>query len=165
MRMKNNPYIFMRNISHFDHTPFLFSSVHTGLFRPSACSVCPKRHTKKPCVRQKSNAGLYQIAQEVTLGLPPQALSGDQSPDPIFASRRFKSSLLNDAHARRKFSLSILARSGKRVQGTRFPAGVWGLESRARCAGFSVMEIGNRKKRFAFLYEFPGSKPQAFPLF
>ena len=38
-----------------------------------------------------------------------------------------------------------------------FPAGVWGLESRARCAGFSVTEIGNRKKRFAFLYEFPGS--------
>ena len=28
-----------------------------------------------------------------------------------------------------------------------FPAGVWGLESRARCAGFSVTEIGNRKER------------------
>ena len=33
------------------------------------------------------------------------------------------------------------------MQGTLFPAGVWGLESRARCAGFSVMEIGNRKER------------------
>ena len=38
-------------------------------------------------------------------------------------------------------------RSGERVQGTMFPAGVWGLESRARCAGFSVTEIGNRKER------------------
>ena len=28
-----------------------------------------------------------------------------------------------------------------------FPAGAWGLESRARCAGFSVTEIGNRKER------------------
>ena len=33
------------------------------------------------------------------------------------------------------------------MQGTLFPAGVWGLESRARCAGFSVTEIGNRKER------------------
>ena len=33
------------------------------------------------------------------------------------------------------------------MQGTMFPAGVWGLESRARCAGFSVTEIGNRKER------------------
>ena len=32
------------------------------------------------------------------------------------------------------------------------------MESRARSAGFSVMEIGNRKKRLAFLYEFPGLK-------
>ena len=31
--------------------------------------------------------------------------------------------------------------------GNKFPAGAWGLESRARCAGFSVMEIGNRKER------------------
>ena len=38
-------------------------------------------------------------------------------------------------------------RSGERVQGTMFPAGVWGLESRARCAGFSVTEIGNRRER------------------
>ena len=36
---------------------------------------------------------------------------------------------------------------GERVQGTMFPAGAWGLESRARCAGFSVTEIGNRKER------------------
>ena len=28
-----------------------------------------------------------------------------------------------------------------------FPAGAWGLESCARCAGFSVTEIGNRKER------------------
>ena len=33
------------------------------------------------------------------------------------------------------------------MQGTKFLAGVWGLESRARCAGFSVTEIGNRKER------------------
>ena len=38
-------------------------------------------------------------------------------------------------------------RSEERVQGTMFPAGVWGLESRARCAGFSVTEIGNRRER------------------
>ena len=38
-------------------------------------------------------------------------------------------------------------RSEERVQGTKFLAGVWGLESRARCAGFSVTEIGNRKER------------------
>ena len=37
------------------------------------------------------------------------------------------------------------------------------MESRARCAGFSVTEIGNRKKRFAFLYEFPGSAVQRNP--
>ena len=40
-----------------------------------------------------------------------------------------------------------LPRSEERVQGTKFLAGVWGLESRARCAGFSVTEIGNRKER------------------
>ena len=28
-----------------------------------------------------------------------------------------------------------------------FPAGAWGFPSRARCAGFSVTEIGNRKER------------------
>ena len=33
------------------------------------------------------------------------------------------------------------------MQGTKFLAGAWGLESRARCAGFSVTEIGNRKER------------------
>ena len=33
------------------------------------------------------------------------------------------------------------------MQGTKFLAGVWGLESRTRCAGFSVTEIGNRKER------------------
>ena len=63
---------------------------------------------------------------------------------------------------------------GERVQGTMFPAGAWGLESRARCAGFSVTEIGNRKERLRVreagasaagrgqrpLGEFPGSTPQ-----
>ena len=34
-----------------------------------------------------------------------------------------------------------------------------GLESRARCAGFSVMEIGNRKKRVRFYTSFPGRQP------
>ena len=34
-----------------------------------------------------------------------------------------------------------------------------GLESRARCAGFSVTEIGNRKKRLRFYASFPGRKP------
>ena len=34
-----------------------------------------------------------------------------------------------------------------KVQGTQFPAGAWGLESRTRCAGFRVTEIGNRKER------------------
>ena len=38
--------------------------------------------------------------------------------------------------------------------------GFGGLELRARCAGFSVTEIGNRKKRKAFLYEFPGKIPK-----
>ena len=78
---------------------FLPSTQVFSILPPVLC--VPNGIQKKPCVRQKSNAGLYQIAQGVTLGLPPQALSGDQSPDPIFASRRFKSSLLNDAHARR----------------------------------------------------------------
>ena len=33
------------------------------------------------------------------------------------------------------------------MQGTVFPAGVWGLQPCARCAGFSMAEIGNRKER------------------
>ena len=33
------------------------------------------------------------------------------------------------------------------VQGNHSPAGAWGLEPRARCTGFSVVEIGNRKER------------------
>ena len=41
------------------------------------------------------------------------------------------------------------------MQGTLFPAGVWGLESRARCAGFSVTEIGNRKERLRDYASFP----------
>ena len=46
-------------------------------------------------------------------------------------------------------------RSEERVQGTKFLAGVWGLESRARCAGFSVTEIGNRKERLRDYASFP----------
>ena len=33
------------------------------------------------------------------------------------------------------------------MQGTKFPAGVWGLQPCARGAGFSMAEIGNRKER------------------
>ena len=97
------------------------------------------------------------------MGLTPQALSGDQSPDPIFASRRFKSSLLNDAHARRKFKLIDTGAKRKKGAGNKVPCWGLGIGITRRCAGFSVMEIGNRKKRFAFLYEFPGSKPHTFP--
>ena len=50
-------------------------------------------------------------------------------------------------------------RSGERVQGTMFPAGVWGLESRARCAGFSVTEIGNRRERLRDHASFPDQSP------
>ena len=39
------------------------------------------------------------------------------------------------------------------------------LESRARSAGFSVMEIGNRKKYLTFPYEFPGPAAQRNPDF
>ena len=34
-----------------------------------------------------------------------------------------------------------------------------GLKSRAHCVGFSVMEIGNRKKRLRFYTSFPGRQP------
>ena len=40
--------------------------------------------------------------------------------------------------------------------------GAWGLESRARCAGFSVTEIGNRKKRLRFYTSFPDQSPKRF---
>ena len=36
-----------------------------------------------------------------------------------------------------------------------------GLESRARCAGFSVTEIGNRKERLRDYASFPDEFPQA----
>ena len=53
---------------------------------------------------------------------------------------------------------------GERVQGTMFPAGAWGLESRARCAGFSVTEIGNRKERVRDYASFPDQRPKTtFP--
>ncbi len=34
---------------------------------------------------------------------------------------------------------------------------------RPQCGAYSMTEIGNRKKRKAFLYEFPGSAAQRFP--
>ena len=46
------------------------------------------------------------------------------------------------------------------MQGTKFLAGVWGLESRARCAGFSVTEIGNRKERVRDYASFPDQSPK-----
>ena len=53
---------------------------------------------------------------------------------------------------------------GERVQGTMFPAGAWGLESRARCAGFSVTEIGNRKERLRDYASFPDRRPKRNPV-
>ena len=56
-------------------------------------------------------------------------------------------------------------RSEERVQGTKFLAGAWGLESRARCAGFSVTEIGNRKERLRDYASFPDQSPKRTPSF
>ena len=42
-----------------------------------------------------------------------------------------------------------------KVQGTQFLTGAWGLKPRARCAGFSVAEIGNRKERLRDYASFP----------
>ena len=39
-----------------------------------------------------------------------------------------------------------------------------GLESRARCAGFSVTEIGNRKERLRDYASFPDQSPKRIPL-
>ena len=55
-------------------------------------------------------------------------------------------------------------RSEERVQGTKFLAGAWGLESRARCAGFSVTEIGNRKERLRDYASFPDQSPKRNPV-
>ena len=44
------------------------------------------------------------------------------------------------------------------------PSGVWGLESRARCAGFSVTEIGNRKERVRDYASFPDRQPHRTPM-
>ena len=49
------------------------------------------------------------------------------------------------------------------MQGTKFLAGAWGLESRARCAGFSVTEIGNRKERLRDYASFPDQSPKRPP--
>ena len=49
------------------------------------------------------------------------------------------------------------------MQGTKFLAGAWGLESRARCAGFSVTEIGNRKERLRDYASFPDQSPKRNP--
>ena len=50
-----------------------------------------------------------------------------------------------------------------KVQGTQFPAGAWGLESRTRCAGFSVTEIGNRKELLRDYASFPDQCPKSSP--
>ena len=39
-----------------------------------------------------------------------------------------------------------------------------GLESRARCAGFSVTEIGNRKERLRDYASFPDRQPHRNPI-
>ena len=39
------------------------------------------------------------------------------------------------------------------------------MESRARCAGFSVMEIGNRKERLRDYASFPDQSPKRNPSF
>ena len=51
-------------------------------------------------------------------------------------------------------------RSEERVQGTEFLAGVWGLQPCARCAGFSMAEIGNRKERLRDYASFPDRSPK-----
>ena len=51
----------------------------------------------------------------------------------------------------------------KRGLGMKSPSGVWGLESRARCAGFSVTEIGNRKERVRDYASFPDRQPHRNP--
>ena len=51
-----------------------------------------------------------------------------------------------------------------KVQETQFPAGAWGLESRTRCAGFSVTEIGNRKERLRDYASFPDQCPKRPPV-
>ena len=65
----------------------------------------------------------------------------------ILGIRRACASFIKDDLSRRE--------ANREVQEPQVPGGVWGLESRARCAGFSVMEIGNRKKRLRFYTSFP----------
>ena len=72
---------------------------------------------------------------------------------PFFASRRFKSFLSDDAHARR--IPKMIKACAKRIGKSRNLRFLVGLESRARCAGFSVMKIGNRKKHLCFYASFP----------
>ena len=45
----------------------------------------------------------------------------------------------------------------------KFPQAGLGLEPRARCAGFSAMEIGNHKKRLRFYMSFPDRQPNVHP--
>ena len=48
--------------------------------------------------------------------------------------------------------------------GDEIPKRVWDcVVMRPQCGAYSMTEIGNRKKRKAFLYEFPGSAAQRFP--
>ena len=44
-----------------------------------------------------------------------------------------------------------------------FPQAGLGLKSRARCAGFSVTEIGNRKERLRDYASFPDRQPNRNP--
>ena len=53
----------------------------------------------------------------------------------------------------------LTAAKRRKGAGNKFPAGVWGLESRARCAGFSVTEIGNRRERLRDHASFPDQSP------
>ena len=60
------------------------------------------------------------------------------------------------------FKLKNLLKPKRSVEGSlrdEIPQAGLGLESRARCAGFSAMEIGNHKKRLRFYMSFPGRQP------
>ena len=55
-------------------------------------------------------------------------------------------------------------RSGDGSLREEFPQAGLGLESRARCAGFSVTEIGNRKERLRDYASFPDRQPNRNPV-
>ena len=86
------------------------------------------------------DGGAFYYVQQICarggrLGLPPQTPPGDQSPDPIFASRRLKLFLTDDAQARRM--PEMIKTSAKR---RREPEGI-GI-TRPLCG---VQRDGNRK--------------------